>query len=242
MIRCHKCGIEKEDNHFQKYWHSTQKKHRIRKECTECFYKQRNERRRFKRLQNKELIKLSIPTDIILPHVPELEPEVLQDEKKCNTCGKIKNLQQFYKSKKCTKGRANCCIECEINKEKEERELELIENGGSLLISPKPNQYKDKYQKELVFQFLPLCGWIFNEENGIWYKPGFKDENGNFINIRKRKKILPRKKLTKEQIDNIYSLKSKGYKPKYISEALDINQMTVYNAIKRIENENNKSW
>ena len=53
MNICSKCKIEKEDKEFQTYWHSTQQKFRIRKECTFCHNTQHNERRRLKRKEAK---------------------------------------------------------------------------------------------------------------------------------------------------------------------------------------------
>jgi ribosomal protein L13 len=209
MIRCSKCNIEKEKDKFQTYWHSTQQKHHTRKECTECFYKQRNERKRLKRLEDK-LNKVSIPTEIIQPEVPELEIDYSNNPeyKQCIGCKEYKLKNNFYKDGR--ESRFNRCKACIKIKDNKEREQELIENGGSLQISPTPNTYKDKYQKELVFQFLPLCGWKFNEDKGIWWKPGIKNEDGTFVNIKPYKKKISN--ITKEQVQQMLQYKRRGMK------------------------------
>ena len=241
MIRCNKCNIEKEDNQFQKYWHSTQQKHRIRKECSTCFYKQRNERKRLKRLEDK-LNKVSIPTEIIQPVVPELEPEVSIDisqdpnYKQCIGCKEWKTKDNFYKFG--ADSRFNRCKACIKLKDEADREAELIEQGGSLQISPKPNIYKDQYQRKLVFDFLPLLGWIFNEEKGIWHKPGFKNDDGTFVNIKSKPKGLNLKKFNKlsnEDRVEIYRLRKKGYKLEEIATIFGVTKAAICNSIKNYE-------
>lgn len=228
MIRCNKCEELKEDNQFATYYHSTQKKMRTRKICRGCIS-----------IQKSAYRKMVKERKIIQPVQPELQPEPIIDYsldpnyKQCIKCKEYRTRDKYYKFG--TDSRFNTCKICIKKKDDADRELELIENGGSLKISPTPNTYKDKYQKEMVFEFLPMIGWIFNEENGIWYKPGFKDENGNFLTIHKKTK-REIKRLTQKEITSIYSLRSKGYKAKYISEVLDINKITVYSILKRFEN------
>lgn len=242
MKQCTKCKVEKELNQFQTYWHSTQQKQRVRGECTECLYKQKNERKRLKRKEDK-LIQISIPTEIIQPVVPELEIEVSidysdnPDYKQCVGCKEYKFKTCYYKDGR--DSRFNRCKTCIKKKDDEEREQQLIENGGSLQISPKPNTYKDKYQKELVFQFLPLCGWIFNEEKGMWWKPGFKDENGKFLNI-KRKTYKYNKPLTDDQHRNMIMLKKKGMRVGEIAGYIGASMSAVSRWLKLYEQKGEK--
>jgi hypothetical protein len=242
MKQCTKCKVEKELDQFQKYWHSTQQKERIRGECTECLYKQRNERKRLKQKET-ELIQVSIRTEIIQPVVPELEIEVSidysdnPDYKQCIKCKEYKTKDKFYKDGR--DSRFNRCKICIKKKDDADREKELIENGGSLLISPKPNTYKDKYQKELVFQFLPLCGWIFNEEKQIWWKPGLKDENGKFFNLKPKKRKTPprlnikrKPKYNNEEIIEMKRLKDNGESLKSIADKFNCTLPTIYKYIR----------
>lgn len=237
MIRCNKCNVEKEDNHFATYWHSTQQKQRIRKECKDCFYKQRNERKRLKRKEDK-LNKLSIPTEIIQPVVPELQPEPVidyydtTDYKKCIGCNEILPKSDFYKQG--TDSRFNRCKEC-INKQNRiDRQEELEEQGGSKQISPKPNTYKDKFQKQQVFEFLPLLGWKFNEQAGIWYREGFKNPDGTFVFIQKGRKTKY-KTITKEDGVEIFKLRDNGYKLGYIADKVGVTKGAVSNYLKKHE-------
>jgi hypothetical protein len=203
MIRCNKCKIEKEVNQFQTYWHSTQQKHHIRKQCTECYYKQRNERRRLKRKEAK-LIEVFIPTEIIQPEVPELQSEV----KKCNTCHEVKPIDAFYLQSRKDGKRFNRCAACEIEKDRLYRENERREQGGAIRVLTQPNTYNDEYQKDATFKIMKAYGWIFNEEKGMWWKPGIKNEDGTFV------KVIPKKKktraLTDKQHQEMIMLKKKG--------------------------------
>lgn len=243
MIKCNKCYIEKEDNQFQTYWHSTQNKHRMRKTCTVCYYNQRNERKRLKRQEKSKLIQEPIPTEIIQPVPPELEIEVSIDkddilidrtiEKRCNTCKQVKPLEQYYKSGKLTvDGRYNRCIECELNKSKEDREEELKENGGSGRHYENPNKYYDEYQKEATFNILLAIGWNFNEDKGIWWKEGIKTEDGQFLNITPKKRRSS-KTLTKDEYVEIFNLRKQNWKLWEIATKYNITKGGVHQILKR---------
>jgi hypothetical protein len=187
MIRCTKCDNLKEDKEFATYWHSTQQKMRTRKICRVCISIQKK--------AYKQMIKERKKTQ---PVVIELQPEPIIDYsldpnyKQCIKCNEWRTRDYYYKLG--TDSRFNTCKICIKKKDDAEREQELIENGGSLKIPQKPNTYRDKYQKQLVFEFLPMLGWKFNEDNGIWYKPEVKDENGKFLIIRKNKRCRKNEK------------------------------------------------
>jgi hypothetical protein len=214
MIRCSKCNIEKEKDKFQTYWHSTQQKHHTRRECTECYYNQRNERRRLKRKEAK-LIQISIPTELAQPEVIELEPEVSGVFKKCNTCHEEKPIEAFYVQSKRTGKRFNRCAACEVEKDRLFRENERREQGGAIRVKVKPNTYTDEYQKDATFKIMKAYGWIFNEEKGMWWKPGIKNEDGTFVNVKP--KIKTQKPLTDAQHEEMIRLKKKGFRPGVIA-------------------------
>lgn len=225
MIRCNKCDNLKEEKEFETYWHSTQKKMRTRKICRGCISIQKK--------AYKDLLK---QRKITQPVVPELQPEPIIDYsldpnyKQCIKCKEYRTKDNYYKLG--TDSRFNTCKICIKIKDDEDREQELIENGGSLKIPPKPNVYRDKYQKELVFSFLPLCGWKFNEETGIWYKDGIKDENGKFLNL---KESITRRNLTQSEIRSIYRLRRQGMLQREIAQELGITTATVHKWLKRNE-------
>lgn len=53
MKVCNKCNKSKEEDEFNKYWHSTFKKHYVRGYCIQCEYKRKNEyRRRMREVMN----------------------------------------------------------------------------------------------------------------------------------------------------------------------------------------------
>lgn len=238
MIRCNKCNLEKEDNNFQTYWHSTQQKHRTRKTCTECYYNQRNERKRLKRTKILKLIEEPIPTKIIPPQVPELEPEVFENNpeyKKCRKCEKYKPLTEYYLNPK-GKSLFLDCKPCTLEKYREsdriKREAVLIEQGGSSRHFEAPNEYVDEYQKEATFNLLKLMGWSFNEENQIWWKDGIKTKDGLFINVKPYKvkrsgAYFSRKKTLMPRIVDLRENKKMSYDT--IALKLNVGHNTVYN-------------
>lgn len=241
MIICNKCKVEKELNQFQTYWHSTQQKHRTRKECTECMYKIRNEKRRLKRKETK-LIEVSIPTEIIQPVVPELEIELSIDDsnyKKCNTCFEIKPIEKFYFQNKKLGKRFGRCSECELEKDRQER-LELVkEQNGAIRIKSKPNEYYDEYQKEYTFNILKAIGWIFNEEKGMWWKPGVKNEDGTFVNV-KPNRYKYNKPLTDDQHRDMIMLRKKGMRVGEIAGYIGASDASVSRWLKLYEQKGEK--
>ena len=246
MKICTKCKIEKELNQFQTYWHSTQQKTRTRGECTECNYKQRNERRRLKRA-NKNLIQEPIPTEIVQPVVPELEPDPFENNpnyRKCRKCSQYKSLDEYYKN---PRGRGlfldckPCTLETYRESDRIKRQKVLEEQGGALAIRTNPNEYMDEYQKEATFNLMKLMGWSFNEETGIWWKEGIKTKDGIFINIkesklRRRGEIYTNKK---DLLPEIIKLREKKMSYDRIAAKLGVGHNTVYNWYQEYEKNKN---
>jgi hypothetical protein len=252
MKICTKCHQPKELDQFQKYWHSTQQKERTRAECTECLYKQRNERKRLKRLKS-DLIQISIPTEIVQPEVPELEPEILEDfssnkdYKQCRTCKEWKTKDKFYlhksKSKSTYLDCKSCCNKVEAARAKVYRQQELEENGGSFRHYKEPNRWIDDIQRDATFDILKAIGWKFNEEKGIWWKEGIKNENGEFLNVKKGQKRIYRKtklirksRFTKEIIEDMKHLRNMGKTFQYIADKYECTLPTVYKWINYEDN------
>jgi DNA-binding transcriptional regulator YiaG len=243
MKICTKCKIEKELTQFQTYWHSTQQKTRTRGECTECSYKQRNERRRLKRL-NPNLIQEPIPTEIVQPVVPELELDPFEnnpDYIKCRKCKEYKHRNEYYKNPK-YKSNFLDCKPCTLKTYREsdriKREQVLQEQGGALAIRTNPNEYFDDYQKESTFKLMKLMGWSFNEENGIWFKEGIKTKEGIFINLkegklRRRGEVYTNKKELLPRIIEMREDKKMSYDS--IAIKLGVGHNTIYNWYKEYE-------
>lgn len=175
MRRCSKCGLEKTEDSYQTYYHSKLKKSYTRRECTECFYKTR---------KNKKVIEDTTQVEIIQPEVPELEIDLFEnnpDYKKCRGCQIYKPLTEYYGKidKKFSR-----CKQCELEKERKERDEYNREKGGSYKVLTNPNTFTDEYQREATHGFLLALGWKQNEETTIWYKDGIRNKDGEFLKVK----------------------------------------------------------
>ena len=238
MKICYKCKIDKEDKEFQTYWHSTQQKFRIRKECTFCHNTQHNERRRLKRLESK-LIQVSIRPEIVQPVVQESQPDLSTDKnyQQCRTCQQFKLKTEYYcynnTGKKSYLDCRICINKKEVIRSRKDREKELVENGGSLNHRQNPGEWVDDYQKEATYNILKAIGWKLNEDNGIWWKDGIKTNDGVFINIKTKPLSFenypsvistPRKK---KIFDKAVELRKQGKSYKYISNEVGLSDTTI---------------
>jgi hypothetical protein len=240
---CSKCKIDKDESKYQKYFHSTQKKFRIRKECTECLYKQRNERKRLKQ-KEPNLIQVSIKEEIVQPVVQELQPDLSTDKnyKQCRTCQEWKLKTNFHSYSKSGKKSFLDCKIClnkkEVERSRIDRQKYLIENGGSDIHRVNPGEWVDEYQKEATYNILKSIGWKLNEENGIWFKDGIKTNEGVFINIkpRKHKKRLifdnypesVRTEKKKEMFDTMLRMRNENYSYTQIGDKIGVSSTTVF--------------
>lgn len=177
---CNVCQVEKNESEFQKYWHSTQNKFRVRKQCSNCFYLKRKKVKLIEEPIEEEIIPPVEDMEEIEPFVEEVLPPT---HKVCSRCEISKPLDQFGIYRNTASTRRARCHNCERIKEKEKYQIRVENRGGSSRIPVKPNKYADALQKQQVFEFLTLLGWNFNEANGKWWKPGVKTEDGVFINI-----------------------------------------------------------
>lgn len=214
MMTCTKCGVEKEETNYQKYFHSTQNKWRVRKECTECLYKTRLKRKN-----------------------PDLYYKEKPDYKKCKSCAEWKHIDDYYFHSRVTGVKFNICMVCQREKDKQDRELEMELNGGSERVISKPNQYVDKHQKKQTFMVMGILGYTYNEETGIWTKPGMKeviDGKVVFPKIKKQKKLgTYDTRVTYEVLQKIIEYKEMGWNYERIGNRLDISDTTVYKHYKR---------
>ena len=241
MKQCSKCKIDKEDNEFQKYWHSTQQKFRIRKECTLCHNTQHNERRRLKRLESK-LIQVPIIEEIVQPVVQELQPDLStnQNYKQCRTCQEWKLKSEYHQRNNSRKNYLDCkyCYnKKELERSRIDRLKELEVTGGSDRHKQQPGEWIDEYQKEATYNILKAIGWKLNEENGIWFKDGIKTSDGVFINIKTKPTkesfkdypfLMWRNPQKKEIFDKAVALRIKGKTYKYIADELGLSDTTIY--------------
>ena len=221
-MKCNCCNIDKEDKNFQTYWHSSQNKFRTRKECTECLYKKRKE---------NKLNRISIPTEIVQPVVPESQPEPINlNLYECKICMEDKTLNEFYLSN--GKPVELVCKICEVERNRKARQEYLKENCGSEFVWAEVGKYADEYQKECTFNLLKQLGYLYDEETGIWTKPGWKeikDGQPHFPNIIFKR---GRKRITQEDKNNMKRLYAQGYSVDDISIEMRISDTSVYRYVK----------
>jgi hypothetical protein len=175
MKVCSKCKIDKDDKDYYTYFHSTQNKFRTRNICQQCMNKQKKDYK----LKRKQLNNL----------------EDNPDYKKCRVCDQYKLIvTEYYKS--ATSYQATCKV-CALERDRVARLTKYVENSLPGKFLSAPNEYVNDFQKEQVFILMKAFGWIFNEDTKIWSKPGVKDKDGNWSNLKvyeKRGKYKPRKK------------------------------------------------
>ena len=209
MKICTKCKNEKELDQYQKYFHSTQQKWRVRGECTDCYYKTRLKRKN-----------------------PNLYYQNHPDYKKCRACTEWKLVDDFHFHSRVTGVRFNICKICQKEQDRIKYDQELEENGGSAKIPTKPNQYKDKYQKEQTFAVMEVLGYIYYQDKGIWLKPGVKelvDGKIVFSKVSKNNKNgIYHSKVTPKKIMLMKEYREQGYSYDKIADILDVSDTTVF--------------
>jgi hypothetical protein len=243
MIKCNKCSIEKLDNEYYTYYHSSQQKWRTRKICNSCMN------------EGKRLYKETIKTKKIMePVVLELEIEVVNplstnpDYRLCRTCQEYVHLDGFYKYKArgitfkeyldCRK----CCNKKESDKRKEERQEWKENTGGSDRISNDVGVFQDTYQKEQCYMVMEVLGYTYSEECGHFLKPGVKEYVDGKLKFYKVNKL---KFPNGQKIDyntpewkEIYELYTSGKNSqKQISRKYGVSTATISKYINRMKNE-----
>lgn len=223
---CNLCSTDKPEDNFQKYFHSTQNKWRIRKQCKQCYNNRKNENR-------NRMFKQTI---IVQPEVPELQPDpsidysTNPDYHKCKECEKyLPKVTSFYVRAEDNRVNKNVCRQCQYKKEKAERYEYLQNNCGSDFVHAQPNNYPDEFQKSCTFDFMQSLGYLYDEQTGIWTKPGWKeivDGKPHFLHINKKRR--KGKRLTKEDKEKVSQLYNDGYSVEVISMEMGISNTTVY--------------
>lgn len=114
--------------------------------------------------------------------------EEIVPTKYCPGCKKEIPMTGYYKS---NANAGRYCISCLRKNYEEKKYKEIMSNGGSERISPKPNTYVDEFQKAQTFMVLERLGWIYND-NGVWSKEGVKDKDNNWVDIIPQPKVKRR--------------------------------------------------
>jgi hypothetical protein len=160
MKICTNCKVERNDDEYYSYWHSTQQKYRTRLICVICT---REQSKQYKRNRKNK-------------------PAVINEEptQHCPQCKKDLPLSGYYESGRGVKGRY--CKSCIRKNQNDKNYKKVMSEGGSERIPVKPNTYTDEYQKAQTFYVLEALGWKYND-NGVWSKEGVKTADKVWVNI-----------------------------------------------------------
>lgn len=229
MKICNKCKVEREDNEFDKYWHSTRQQFYIRGICNPCMregYKQ---------------YKLKVKQDKLL-----LDIHNNPDYKQCSSCMEYKTLHEFYLSK--TKKTVKMCKSCYVKHYKEKAQQKMDDNGGPDTYYKEPDRYTSQLQKDQVFMVMESIGWTYVD--GVWFKKGIKELiDGNIVwpniipTIKKEKKrpLIPHGRKIKSGVWNntekIVKMIEEGYTYFDVAETFDCSHTTIRSVVTRYRNE-----
>jgi hypothetical protein len=194
---CTKCSIDKQENEYYTYYHSTQKKQRTRKYCKSCYKDQKTKYREsitMKKIMSPVVLELEI--EVFEPQpVEQINPfSTNPDYKLCRTCQVYKHRMDDYyhhgKSKKTTYlDCRKCCNERELNRRRYGRYEELETSGGSENVRNEVGVWVDEYQKKQTYMVMKALGYNYSDECGHFLKPGVKeliDGKLVFPNIKKK--------------------------------------------------------
>ena len=203
--------MDKELNNFQVYLHSIRKKHYTRKECTECMYNQR-----------KKKTSLMKDPDYIYKDNPNY--------KKCYRCTTWKVIESYLAK---SGYKYSYCYECRSQENKEDLLKNKISSMGGERYYDQPNKYYNNLQKTAVFNIMKVLNWKFNEEKGIWYKPGIKDKNNKWVNVSKNNIKKQKFKSTTKIVEKIIFMRKKGEKIFNIALECNCGETTVGSILKK---------
>jgi hypothetical protein len=164
-----------------------------------------------------------------------IDPEILYKDnpnyRKCNTCSTWKPTEEYYQFRSKI---WNKCSECEREKDRKDALQKLIDNGGSNRVKHNPNEYSDEYQRKNTFEFMQLLGYLYNEENGIWYKEPWKTKDGKFPMMKTKQRVYNNTRIPKDVIEKVLEYRSQNYSIGKISEKVSISETSVWKICQNI--------
>jgi hypothetical protein len=105
--------------------------------------------------------------------------------KVCYTCGIEKPIDNYYHCKGNNDGHVGNCKECIKKRITSNNEFKDSSERVPLL----PGVYRSESQKKLVFEFLQVINWKYDNVLNIWYKPPLKTRYNDWK--FPKKKIIP---------------------------------------------------
>lgn len=148
----------------------------------------------------------------------------------CSICKEEKNISEFLT----TKNREYFqCKQCTSKRYKEEYQKWLEQTCGGERILSIPNRYQNDIQRNCVFQIMISLGYLYNESKGIWWKKGVKDEDGNFLLLKKNKrKPNDITKISKKVRKDVIKYHLAGFSNVRIEQILHISNASIHKIIK----------
>lgn len=245
MKICSKCGIDKRDDQYYTYYHSTLKKHYTRNVCNECMCKQAKQvklriKEQKQRLKDERIKMIEVLTEqnkvaTIVPNAIVEDYSSNPDYRKCTMCAEHKLLSDFYQNKN-TGYYHSRCKPCH-NEYTNNRLTDYYQNkyetrGGSERVLRKAGEFVDIYQEEQTAWLLELIGW--SKDGEVWVKKGIKKVvDGKIlwdkIPIKPKQIILKKSRIviTEEDIKNIIELRGKDLKLTEIAAVYKCSSTTI---------------
>lgn len=149
----------------------------------------------------------------------------------CKYCDETKPITEWYIHK--NGAPYYKCRACTRSDEKKRRNRISDDSCGSMFVPLKPGVFADEQQKECVHSILNTMGFSYNKEKKIWWKKGFRKEDGTFENLKDYRPKFRRKKIPQDKIDEIYRLyKEEGWRKASIARKLDVSDTYVCELLK----------
>ena len=258
--QCKECFVNKQLN---RYYVKIGRKGKYRLAfCTTCNeWKEKAQHFAFDITQCNACVKNALETivepvvEIVEEHTeetiaPEFTPLELEQEPLytiCETCGLEKLKNEYYKS-----NRKNC-ISCLLIKRKK---LSIEQQDGTQwAVLQAVGTYQCDEQFEALGVVMRKMGWEYepngtNDYDGTWFKPGFKDKDGNFTFIKSVPKIKrTRRHSSKEgkskldgRYDEIKSLREQGHIYKDIADMLQCSHTTLRTFVRKYKELNKLAY
>lgn len=163
----------------------------------------------------------------------------MESSKLCKQCNTYKPLTDF--THRNTNGKRKPVARCKKCLCKNVKKKYKEENGFFFYATRLDEFTAEEYEQ--CYTFLTKIGWKKNEENGIWYKEGLKDENGVWVfqkNKRKERNIYIKNDDKKNEVYSVDYLNeiirlNKEYKLSEIIKSLDLDYYNVYRQINKLK-------
>jgi hypothetical protein len=245
MKICSKCGIDKRNDQYYTYYHSTLKKHYTRNVCNECMCKQakqvklriKEQKQRLKeeRIKMIEVLAEQNKVSTIVPNAIVEDYSKNPDYKKCTMCEEYKLLDDYYRNKNSGYYHSRCkpCHnEYTNNRLTDYYQTKYETRGGSERVLRKAGEFVDIYQERQTAWLLELIGW--SKDGDVWVKPGIKHVvDGKIVwdKIKPKEKQIILKKsrtvITEQDIEKIIELRGRGLMMREIAAIYKCSKTTI---------------